>query len=313
MLDTINARLSEVRQRRDDCQAHRSRLPLLREELTREAYRLQSLEAALDEVQMRVDKLQSASLAGMMASLMGRKESQLAEHEAQLAELQHEFEACEKLVVELDEQVRGIEAHMGDAEELEAAFQAALREKEQFIVEQGGPDADRLGELIEQVSCAKGYELGLQKAVQVGRHLTERLHSMTRAVGRSKTKGIAAAAGGALISATVNTVMQGRSAKPAVGRVIEGLEEFYEAINNVQWNSDEPRDERVLQLASGIAGFATDVKSRGAMGMVWDKGTVGPMLDAIQELIGHLKDVAAETAGQVKSLQTERQQIIEQA
>jgi len=313
VLDTINARVNEAQERRDEYRSHRSRLPLLREELAREAYRLESLEACVDEIQAQLDKLQSGSLSGMMASLLGRKESQLAERQQQLAELQQEFDACEKSVVELAEQVQEMEADLGDADAIEAEYQAALDEKQQHIVQSGGAQAERLNGLIDQLSCAKSYEAGVQKAVQVGKHLTERLHSMTRTVGRSRTKGIASATGGALIAAAVNTVMQGGSAKPAVGRVIDGLEQFHEAINSVEWSSDEPRDERVLQLSAGMAGFATEVKTRGAKGMIWDSSSIGPMLDAVQELIGHLKDIAAETASQVKAIEAEKQRVVEEA
>jgi len=313
MLDTINTRLSEARQRRDECQSRQNRLPLLREELMREAYRLELIEADLDELATRVKKLQSASLAGLMASLMRRKESQLAQHEAELADLQKEFTAAEKRVVELDGQIKDIEASPNDVEALEAAFRAVLDEKQQCIIQEGGAHSQQLNKLNEQLSCTKGYEAGLQKAVQVGNHLTERLHSMTRSVGRARTKGIASAAGGALIAVTVNTVMKGGSAKPAVGRVVEGLEKFYEAINGVEWNKDEPRDEHVLQLAAGIAGYATDVRTRGATGLVLDTGIVGPMLDTVQELLGHLKDIAADTANQVKTLEAEKQRLVEEA
>ncbi len=116
-----------------------------------------------------------------------------------------------------------------------------------------------------------------------------------------------------MMAAAVHTVMRGRSAKPAVGRVIDGLEELHDAVNTLEWSSDEPRDERILQIAAGIAGFATDVKSRGAKGMVWDMSSVGPMLDVVQELIGHLKDIAAEITNHVKALEVEKQQIVEAA
>ena len=313
MLETINVRVNEARANRDQCRSRRSRLPLLREELSGAIYRLQSLEACVDEVQAQLDKLQSGSLSGMMASLLGRKETQLAERQAQLTELQQEFDTCEALVVELDEQVKEIEANLGDADAIEAEYEAALGQKQQALVEIGGAQAERLNELIEQISCAKNYEAGFEKAVQVGKHLTERLHSMTRSVGRSRTRGIASTAGGLLVAAAVNTVMRGGTAKPAVGRVIDGLEELHDAINALEWSSDEPRDERILQIAAGIAGFATDVKSRGAKGMVWDMSSVGPMLDAVQELIGHLKDIAAEITNHVKALEAEKQQIVEEA
>lgn len=313
MLDAINARLQQAREHRDQCQSRRNRLPPLREELKREAYRLQSLEACLDEIQLRIDKLQSASFGALMASLLGRKDAQLAEYEAQLAELQEEFTACERAVVELDVQVKEVESDLGDVDAVEAEYQALLKQKEQLLVERGGESAQALSELLDQLSRARSYEVGLEKAVQVGKHLTERLHSMTRSVGRARTKGLASAAGGVLIAATVNTVMQGGTAKPAVERVVTGLEELHSAINGLEWSSEKPRDERVLQLAAGVAGFATDVQVRGASGMVWDASSVAPMLDAVQELVGHLKDIAAETSGQVKSLEAERQRVIEDA
>ncbi len=314
MLDTINARLNQAQEQRDQCRFRRTQLPLMREGLSREAYRLQSLEACVDEIQAQLDKLQSGSLSGMMASLLGRKESQVAERQQQLTELQEEFDACEKLVVELDEQAKEIEASLGDADAAEAEYQAALEQKQQFIVQSGGAQIERLNELIDQLSCAKSYEAGLEKAVQAGKHLTERLHTMTRSVGRSRNRGITVlSAGGLLMAAAVHTVMRGGSAKPAVGRVVDGLEQFHDAIGALEWSSDEPRDEHILQISVGIAGFATDVKSRGAKGMVWDTSSIGPILDAVQELIGHLKDIAAEITNHVKALEVEKQQIVEAA
>lgn len=313
MLDTINARLSEAQGNREQCRSRRSRLPLLREEFTREAYRLQSLEACVDEIQAQIDKLQSGSLSGMLASLLGRKETQVAEGQQQLTELQQEFEACETLVVGLDEQVKEFEANLGDVDTIEVEYQAALEQKQQLIVQSGGAQAERLNELIDQLSCANSYETGLEKAIQAGKHLTERLHTMTRSVGRETEASPCCRRGGLLMAAAVHTVMRGRSAKPAVGRVIDGLEQLHDAINALEWSSDEPRDEHILQLSAVIAGFATDVKSRGAKGMVWDTSSIGPILDAVQELIGHLKDIAAEITKHVKALEAEKQQIVEAA
>jgi hypothetical protein len=49
------------------------------------------------------------------------------------------------------------------------------------------------------------------------------------------------------------------------------------------------------------------------MNMVWNLSSLGPMLDAVQETIGHLKDISAEMTEQIKSLEAERRSVVEAA
>jgi len=313
MLDEINARLRDARTKRDEQRLLRGSLPRLEEDLKREAYRLQSLEACLDDVETQVRKLESASLNALVASLMGNKEAQLAERKRELADFQQQLEACAAIVADLSQQIEQAQGDLDGADDAGAAYDALLEQKQTMIQDAGDEQAARLKDVLEQLDCAAGYRNGVDRTIHSCEHVTERIHSLTRSVGRARTKGINARAGGALLAVAVNTAMQGGTAKPAVKRVVEGLEALHADINKLEWRGDHPRDERVLELSSAVAGFATDVQSRGAMEMIWDSSCTGPMLDAVQELSGHLKDVSAEMTEQINSLEAERNAIVEHA
>lgn len=312
MLEQVNTHLREAKQRRDESLAIRSQLPRQREELSREMYRLRSLEARLEDMQAYIDKLGSVSLAALASSLLGRKEQQLAECHEQLAALQKGVEECAAIVAGLSDQIGKSEASLNDADDIDREVEALLAHKQDLVMETGGTIGEALREVVENLECAKTYHHGLDIAVQVGNHLTDRLHSLTRSVGRARNKGISPSAGGAFLATAVTAVMRNSSAKPAVQRVIDGLERFQNAVTELELNEDDPRDARLLSLVDVVAGFAAEVKSQGASGAVADSSHIGPMHDALQEAIGHLKDISAEVSDQIKSLEAEKQSLLSQ-
>jgi len=313
MFDEINARLEQARTQRDQQQALRGSLPRLHEELKRETYRLESLESCLAEVEEQVRKLESASLGALVASLMGNKAAQLAERKHELADFQQQFDACAAVVAELTDKFERAQSGLSDDEAAASEYDALIEEKQKLILDGPVERAEQLAEVLNSIDQAKQYRSGVERAVQSGHHASERMHTLTKSAGRARKKGISSVAGGVLIAAAVNTAMKGATAKPALKRVAEGLETLHEDINKLEWNPDEPRDQHVLELAAAIAGFAANVQSTGARQLVSDTSSLGPVLDAVQETIGHLKDISAEMTDEIKSLEAERTSIVESA
>lgn len=313
MFDEINARLELTRAKRDRQQAIRSSLPRLQEDLKREAYRLESLESCLAEVEAQVRKLESASLGALVASLLGNKQKQLAERQREFADFQQQFDACAAVVAELTDKFERAQSGLTDDDAANSQYEALLAEKQKLILEARDERAEQLGEVLQNIDQAKQYRTGADRAARSGEHVLERIHTLTKSAGRARHKGISPLAGGVLIATAVNTAIQGSTAKPAIKRVADGLETLHDDVNKLEWKGDQPRDQRVLELAVAITGFATQVQSTGARQLVGDTASLGPMLDAVQETIGHLKDISAEMTGEIKSLEAERQSIVESA
>ncbi len=313
MLEQINTHLREAKKRREENLAIHSQLPQKRDALSREVYRLRSLEACLDDMQAHIDKLGSVSLAALASSLQDRKEHQLAECHEQLAELKKGVDECAAIVGGLAEQVGEAETNLENADKVDREFEALLDRKQELVIRAGGSIGDTLRDVVENLECATTYHHGLDIAVQVGNHLADRLHSLTRSVGRTPHKGISSSTDGALPTTTINTTTRNSTARPAVQRVIDGLERFHSAVTELALNKDDPRDARLLSLIEVITGFEAEVKAQGTTGAVTDSSHVGPMHDALQEAIGHLKDIAAEVSDQIKSLEAEKQSLIAQA
>lgn len=313
MFDEINARLAQARAKRDQQQALRGSLPRLQEELKRETYRLESLESCLAEVEEQVRKLESASLGALVASLMGNKAAQLAERKREFADFQQQFDACAAVVAELTDKFEQAQSGLSDDEAAASEYDALIEEKQKLILEAQIERAGQLADVLRNIDQARLYRNSVERAVQSGHHVTERIHTLTKSAGRSRRKGMSSVAGGVLIAAAVNTAMKGATAKPAIKRVAEGLEKLHEDINKLEWKADEPRDQHVLELAAAIVGFAAEVQSTGARQLVSDTSSLGPVLDAVHETIGHLKDISAEMTDEIKSLEAERRSIVESA
>ncbi len=313
MLEEITAQLLEAKERRDRGLSLRDQLPLMREELAREVYQLHALEASMDACQAKVDKLQSISVSAIMASLTGRKESQLTACLEEIEHYQKEFDACVTEVAKLETQLNQSESDLANMDQLNQVFEQLLEQKKTLICQSHSEQADQLKNLTSQITLSKRNRQDFNKAIQIGEDAIERMFSLIRSKGRARNRGINSRAGGVLIAAAVNQVMQGNPAKPAIRRVSEGLEKFHQSILQLGYHSDHPRDKHIMELAAVVASSSTNLSKSGASQIVWDASQENPIMDAVQEIVGLLKEDLKDILKQIKTVETEIQTLIENA
>ncbi len=313
MLEEITSQLLKAKEKRNHGLFVHRQLPQMRDELARKVYQLQSLEACIDECQAHVDKLQSLSFSAIMASLTGQKASQLTTCIEEIERAKKELDSCAAVVTTLEEQLNQSESELGNMEQLNQTYEQLFDKKKMAITQAGGDHAAKIDSLSNQINELKGNRQIFKSAIQGGEEAIKRLFSLMKTKGRARNKGINTHASGALVATAVNHALQGNPAKSAIRRATEGLEKFHQSILHLGYNSTHSRDAHIMQLISIIAAFSADLSSRGASQIVWDAKQEGPILDAVQETVGLLKEDFKEISKQIETLVVELQSFIENA
>ncbi|MHC4695863.1 MAG: hypothetical protein ACYTFA_03860 [Planctomycetota bacterium] len=307
MLEDLDAQFEEAKRKLTESDQLKRRLPAERESLTKEVHRLRSLEYELEQATDEVRTLESLTLASLMESLMGRKERTLAEKREGVAKLQQQYDGCVDIVAELDGGVQEIEHQLEQLGNADEVYQALCEEKQRLIIEEGYDAEGRLNGLAEELSHARAELHKVKTAIQTGEHLLERLHSMTRATGRVRSKTFAAL-GVNVITAAATSAIASQGARGSVNRAGEGLERFDRILSELDLTGGTPTDLALANLGPVISASCPELSLGGA---VSGSGAAAPFLDVVQEAVGHLREKSKEMQQQIRQIDEERRTLIE--
>jgi hypothetical protein len=124
MSDHPDARMQELQAQRAAREQVRQQLNTAQETLDHEAYRLGTIELALELTQSELDKLESLSMTGLVSSLLGTKAGKIDERRQELEELQREQQECEQAVESASRTVDQLKGRLAGFGAIEDEFRA---------------------------------------------------------------------------------------------------------------------------------------------------------------------------------------------
>ena len=290
MIEILSAQMEEAKERLTLWQQLRPQLPAAEEKLAEKRYELQAIEDFLAEADEEIQRLESVSLASMMDALLGRRYGKLADKREEAAALKLEHDECLESIASAGEAVQAIEQQLGELNDAGERYQALCEEKLRLIIEAGGDGAAELSELSTRFDLAKGERHKLQTLVNTGRQLLDRMHAMTKSAGRARGKSVSMYVLG-VIPAMATIAITAQSAWGAVNRARDGVERFHRALGELDLSAGTQSDIEIMRLITVLEGCCGDLSLRSA---VSDIGSTWPIVDAVQEVIGHLKDKSKE-------------------
>jgi len=310
MLADLDARMADAKARLAAWKRLSQALPLARENADKIAYQRNTLEACLEEIQGDITRLESFSLTGLLDAILGQKERKLALKKEEHAALQTEFEQCNASLASAEQNVRDIERQLTELGDIEGEYRALGEEKQQLILDSGGPTADSLNILLQELDDARTRRHKLEKAIQLGQHARERIHSMTKSLGRAGNKRVASHALGALGATVLNSALQ-QGARGSVGRAGGGFEQFSQALSELDLSQGDHGDVEIIRLHTQINECCAVVAARGVGGLLNDASGRMDMVETVQATLGHLKDKSAAAAQRIASAEAKRLELLE--
>ncbi len=309
MFDDLNTRLEDAKRQVDQQQRLKQKLPLARENLTKEAHRLRMLEYQLQQVTDDLTALESVTLSSFVEWLLGRKERKLTEGREEVAELQKNYDECVDTIATLDKELHELEQQLEQLGNVDETYQTLCDDIRRLIIEEGTDASGRLGSLTEGLGRAKTEIRKVKTAIQTGEHLLERLCSMTRTAGRARNNTVRSTGVGAIAAVATNAINR-RGVRGSVNRAEEGLARFGQILGELDLSSDTPTDLALAGLGPVICASCAELSVGGA---IRDRGAAGPFLDTVQEAIGHLREKSKEMEQHIRDIEQEQRTLIENA
>jgi hypothetical protein len=127
----------------------------------------------------------------------------------------------------------------------------------------------------------------LRSAIESGRALLERLHSLTSAVGRARNRSSGGRPLGAL-GAMALDALGAHGAKGAVERARDGLRHFNEKVAAIEFSEGTELDFELVRLAAETRHFEAEFAARSVTELVMLGASEGPLLEHVQNFIGLL-------------------------
>lgn len=308
----LAANFQQANQRLSRWKQLKGKLPQAQEQLTREDYQLRQVEHQLAAVEDRLHQLESFSLGGLISSLLGRKESEIGGLRERAERLRAEMESAAKALTAADDAVRQIEEQLKALGDPQQAMASLMRDVETQLLQEQGAGTGELADLNAQLAFSCGQRRELQKAVQVGKHLIERLHNMTNSLGRTQQKLIFGSPLGAVGNAALNAAAwHGMGAM--VQRARDGFMEFGRCMKSLDLSEGAELDMEIAKVADNIEGLQANLAGDFDGKYFCDPAASRPFLDMVQTAIGYLEDKLDRAAEAVTRLEKEKAKCIERA
>jgi hypothetical protein len=310
MLDEPSARIAAVKHRLARRAELADALPKTRETLDEERYQLAQLEGALEHVDAEIDALRSFTLQYLWDGILGRTQGKLDRLGEERAALVAKCEESRQKVDSDEQTVATLEQQLADLGDPDAELRALLDQHQQRVLDRQDQTAETLHAVLNDLDRARTVRQKLNKAVQSAKHATERLHSLTKAIGRANTRNIGTRPAGVLGAAVVNTVLRSGS-QPAVNRARDGLVQLGQVLTRIELDAHSELDAEIARLVGVVT--QSEASLRGAIPSLGsgNMGVTLPAIEAVQTLLGHLDTKLDQASTAVKDLEHQRNDILQ--
>ena len=249
MIELLNERLTEVREKIRYKQKLKKDLLQIRELLAAERVKYTNLKKKFYKEGRDVKKLEGLSLSGLFLSILGSKEAQLEKERQEYLAAKLKYDECKSEVDALEGEERDTTAQLESLAVLEDKYRELIAEKEAVILSDEGNQARLLLELSEELGELKANQKELQEAIEAGNHALALLQKVQDSLGSAQGWGVWDMLGGGLI---VTAVKHSRidDARQHVHSAQQALHSFVRELNDVN-------PHLLTDITIDIGGFAT--------------------------------------------------------
>jgi len=302
--EQINTQLAEAREKIRRLANLKASLIPARERLTDQAHVVKGIEECLESVEDEIQSLESRTLKGLINSLLSKKEARLDQLREEAGDLAPQVEIGEQMLLDMEAGVKEIEAEMASLSNAEESYKELCEKKGEQILSECGQAAIQLQEIAEMLKAAKNERQSLRKSLQIAKSLMDRVRSMSKAVGRTRSKALQSVGLGAIGNA-VATVVHRQGPEGAVRRAEDGVSQLAGCIESLNLQHGCERDAELGRVAVLLSHSNGDLSAANTAS--------SPIRDLISKAMDLLQSKLDEAETEVMSLETRRIKLIENA
>ncbi len=249
MIESLNERLTEVREKHRHKQKLKKDLLQIRDLLASERGKYANLKIQLHKEGRDVKKLEGLSLSGLFLSILGNKEAQLEKERQEYLAARLKYDECKSEVEALEGEELDTTKQLESLAALEDEYRELLAEKEDVILSDEGTQARLLLDLSEELGELKANQKELEEALEAGKNALALLHKVQDSLGSAQGWGVWDILGGGLIATAVKH-SRIDDARQHVHSAQQALHSFVRELNDVN-------PHLLSDITINIGGFAT--------------------------------------------------------
>ena len=308
----LNQQLIDIRERLALRDRLRRDLEAAQRSLKKEQQELAELTRRFHKEDTDVRRLEENSLVSLLYSIIGDKEARLDQERQEYLAAKLKYDNRQRGVASLERDLERLRARL-DAlgPGLDQRYADLLESKQQVLLEQGGPAAERLTDLAEEQALAHSAEREVNEAIQAGEAAESGLRQAVDALESAQSWGTWDLLGGGIISSAIK---QSRldEAHEAVQAVQPLLQRFERELSDVDSAAG-------LSIESGGLTAFVDIFMDSLLFDLLVQSRINELLDAARGMVGRIEELLRrleqqrESARQrLQSIEAERRQKIEQ-
>ncbi|MFD2630101.1 hypothetical protein [Oceanobacillus kapialis] len=264
----------------------------------------------LEEEEKDVEKLEGFSISGVFLALKGDKEERIEQEKQEVVAVQLELEEAKKTKKEIDQALADLGYELEKIGDVEATYQRLFAEKEQDIKQSNTSSAATLYELSEREGDERAYQIELNEAIKAGANVVEDLESALASLDSAANWGMFDMFGGGAISGLIKHSNMDE-ATAAIHKAQTSMRRFQKELLDVQEEVNIQVDiSGMLKFADFfLDGFFVDFMVQDRINEARDQ--VQDKKYDVEKIIRGLKEEVVVSEENIKQIEEERQQFIE--
>ncbi len=307
------ASLATIRNELDRVAGLRADLPRLREKLGDELFKFDKLEARVNELDEQVQSLEAFSFTSLASAIKGDKKEKLSALKEELLPLTEKYRSDLDVLEQLNDQVQSIEHEVEGFRQLEKGYQQACDAVAEEVLSTGGESAQQLAEIEDQYQQVKAEHRALTKAVEAAEQTENHLDSMTRSLGKARTKMTTYASPLGAIGQVAHQAYSHSKTKGPIRLVRQGVERLKRYIDELPLDEDIEINRDLRALSITLAETAAKLSENLPAGYFCDMGVTLPIKQDVRLALSHCERLKKELNPKLEALEQQRRTIIESA
>jgi uncharacterized protein with HEPN domain len=245
-----------------------------------------------------VKRLEGLTLQNFWHSIIGTKEMAKHKEQEEYLAAKMKFDAASAYLETLAADIRRIDNELKALGDPQVQYQQAVKDKEKYLLASGGPEAQRLFRLAEELGRRQAERKELEEAIATGEKAAQALAEVAKSLSSAQNWGIVDILGGGLIITSIKHSHIG-NARRKIDQAQQLLQYFQTELADVQ----EANESIEIKGLATMADFLLD-------GLLFD-WIVQSQINTAQKNIRQLKQKIEATIQDLQKLQLENREKVD--
>lgn len=279
--------------------------------LSKKKEHLQELKKQLVLEGKDVKRLEGLSLQSFWHSLKGTKEMAKHKEQEEYLAAKMKFDAASAYLLTLEADIKRIDNELDARKDSQAQYQQAVKDKEKYLLHSGGPEAQGLFKLAEELGCRQAECKELVEAIDTGEKAIKALAEVEKSLSSAQSWGVVDILGGGLITTSIKHSHIG-NARRKIDHAQRILQDFQTELADVHKTNESIEIKGLATMADFLLdGLLFDWIVQSQINTA-QKNT-RQLMQKIEGTIQDLQKLQLENQEKVEKLNEERRYLVENA